>query len=172
MYGNPQDPQHGQAKEPMSTGKKIGISCAGCAGLTIMLALVLGACGAVIGAGEDTAGGPAPAETSAASTEKPEEPAKEEKSKPAKETEPESGGTISDGVHLVGDDIDPGTWRTDGPGPDSLAGMCYWARLSDTSGELDGIIANQNIQGSGVVSVSDSDVALELSGGCEWELTG
>lgn len=59
------------------------------------------------------------------------------------------------GTYVVGEDIQPGTYRAEAsPG-------CYWARLSslDTSD----IIDNNNADGPVVVEVLPSDKALELS---------
>ena len=70
-----------------------------------------------------------------------------------------------DGVYLVGSDIQPGTYRSR-PAADSVTGYCYWARLSNTSGDLDGIIANANPSGPFVVTISRSDKAFEVNG-CE-----
>jgi hypothetical protein len=72
------------------------------------------------------------------------------------------------GVHVVGTDIQPGTYRTDGPGGGQLD-LCYWARLSGLSGEFDDIITNGVPQGPATVEIAGSDAAFETSG-CEWEL--
>lgn len=60
--------------------------------------------------------------------------------------------TVKNGINLVGVDVQPGTYRSDGAN-------CYWARLSGTSGTLDDIIANSN--GPTVVTIDPSDVAFE-----------
>lgn len=67
-----------------------------------------------------------------------------------------------DGIWIVGLDIEPGTYRS------MSGGGCYWARLSDTSG--DGIITN----GSGarqVVTVAATDRAFETAGCGSWSLS-
>lgn len=61
-----------------------------------------------------------------------------------------------DGVFLVGTDIKPGTYRS---GPD---GDCYWARLKNTNGDLDSIIANNN-GGNQVVTIRSTDKAFETA---------
>ena len=43
---------------------------------------------------------------------------------------------FGDGTHIVGADIDPGTYRNDG------ADRCYWERLSGFGGAVGDIIAN------------------------------
>lgn len=75
-----------------------------------------------------------------------------------------SGSIPGDGVFLVGEDIKPGTYRSNADG-----GYCYWARLSGLSGELDDIIANGNPTGPTVVTISSSDEAFETNGCGEWK---
>ncbi|MCX5295838.1 hypothetical protein OG898_04960 [Streptomyces sp. NBC_00193] len=59
------------------------------------------------------------------------------------------------GEYLVGEDIKPGTYKTDGP-----AGSfgCYWERAKDSSGEFDSIIANNNLAGPGRVTLRKGEV--------------
>lgn len=52
---------------------------------------------------------------------------------------PPKVGTFGDGVWIVGDDIAPGTYRTDG----ALSGLCDAKRLSGFSGEPDDVIASE-----------------------------
>lgn len=79
----------------------------------------------------------------------------------------ESG--ITSGTWIVGDDIEPGTYRTQGPASAGAFGSCYYARLSGTSGELDDVIANDNSQGPTTVTISASDEAFETNGCQPWE---
>lgn len=73
-----------------------------------------------------------------------------------------SDNTIDgDGMYEVGKDIKAGTYKTKG-GAD-----CYYAVLKDAKGGLDAIIQNNNISGSGVVSVSKGQY-LQLSRCSEW----
>lgn len=60
--------------------------------------------------------------------------------------------SFSDGTYVVGEDIQPGTYKTTGP----ANGMCYWARLKDTSGSFSSIIANGAPQGPATVTISKS----------------
>jgi hypothetical protein len=90
-----------------------------------------------------------------------------------------SGGTpttgaattvAGDGEYLVGQDMQPGTYRTAGPA-DGSGGDCYWQRSKDSSGSMDSIIANDNLAGSGRVTVSKGEVFK--STGCQnWVKTG
>lgn len=80
------------------------------------------------------------------------------------EAESDSGTTIpGNGTFLVGEDIAPGTYRTDGSG-----NFCYWARLSGLSGEFQDIITNGVPEGSAYVTISASDVAFETSSCGQW----
>ncbi|WP_338758089.1 hypothetical protein V7968_25715 [Nocardia vulneris] len=62
--------------------------------------------------------------------------------------------TFGDGTWQVGRDINPGTYRRTG------SSSCYWARLSNLSGDLDGILANDNTNGPAVVTILPSDVGF------------
>lgn len=55
------------------------------------------------------------------------------------------------GTYIVGVDIAPGTWRNDG------SANCYWARLAGFSGTLDDIIANDNPDGTAIVTIAATD---------------
>lgn len=67
-----------------------------------------------------------------------------------------------DGTYLVGSDIQPGTYRSV-----SNSG-CYWARLSDLSGTLSGIITNNNADGQIVVTIRSGDKAFESTRCSQW----
>ena len=64
--------------------------------------------------------------------------------------------TFGDGIHIVGTDIESGTYRSSPP--DS----CYWARLSGFSGDSDDIIANDNSVAP-VVTIFATDIGFESS---------
>lgn len=83
------------------------------------------------------------------------------KAKPAVVTVP------GDGTYLVGTDIKPGTYKTSGPA-DSVIPNCYWERSSSTSGNMDGILANDNLSGAGVVTVLPSDKVFKTTGCNDW----
>ena len=65
------------------------------------------------------------------------------------------GSTFGDGIQVVGEDIEAGTYRTDG------GESCYWERLSGFGGSFDEIIANDNPTGQVVVTISPSDAAFK-----------
>lgn len=71
-----------------------------------------------------------------------------------------------DGTFLVGEDIEPGTYRT--AGPDGFG--CYWERLGDLSGGIGSIVDNGIAQGSTVVKIASSDAAFRTQGCASWEL--
>ncbi len=83
---------------------------------------------------------------------------------------PAPGDTIAgNGTYLVGDDIQPGTYKTAGPG--SL-GLCYWERGKDSSGGFDSIIANDNLTGQGVVTIKKTDKVFKTQGCQVWTKVG
>jgi hypothetical protein len=63
----------------------------------------------------------------------------------------------------VGTDIQPGIYR--GEAGNDLLDSCYWARLSDLTGNFDALLANDNSIGQFYVEVQDDDYALETQ--CE-----
>jgi len=75
---------------------------------------------------------------------------------------PEIEGLIKEGTHLVGSDIEPGIYV--GLAGEGLFDSCYWARLSNLTGE-DDILANDNSEGLYYIEVLPDDVALETA--CE-----
>ncbi len=73
-----------------------------------------------------------------------------------------------EGVYRVGVDIAPGTYRT--PGPAAGEPLCYWERQSGFGGGFDAIIANENLQGPGVVTIAPTDKGFKTSGCQRWEM--
>lgn len=76
-------------------------------------------------------------------------------------------GSIAEGTFTVGQDIQPGTYKTAGPAG-SFVPNCYWARLKDTTGDFDAIIANNNSQGPTTVTIKASDGAFQTNGCQAW----
>lgn len=74
---------------------------------------------------------------------------------------------ITDGTYVVGSDIPPGMYRTDGQGTGSA---CYWARLSSLN--TGDIIDNGNITGPTTTQIPPTDRAFEITGGCTWSKVG
>jgi hypothetical protein len=71
------------------------------------------------------------------------------------------------GTYAVGTDVVPGTYSSNGPDGSNFTG-CYWARLKDTSGNLESITANNIDQGPSVVTISANDVAFKTQGCSTW----
>ncbi|MEU5434500.1 hypothetical protein AB0G73_14150 [Streptomyces sp. NPDC020719] len=82
-----------------------------------------------------------------------------------------AGEIPGDGTYVVGKDIKPGTYRTNGPEDDAFPN-CYWARLSGTSGEFNEIIANANTAGPTTVTISAADRAFQTTGCQTWKRAG
>ncbi|WP_314412984.1 hypothetical protein [Streptomyces sp. DSM 40484] len=72
------------------------------------------------------------------------------------------------GMHRVGADIAPGTYRSTGNTDD----LCYWERTKDASHSMESIIANDNVSGSAVVTVAAGDAYFKTSGCKDWKKTG
>lgn len=103
---------------------------------------------------------PATTEPTKATTAPPPEPTttkpkpKPTKKKPTKKPGPPTSFD-GDGEYLVGEDIAAGTYKTAGPADDF---GCYWERDKDSSGEFSSIIANDNLNGSGRVTVRKGEI--------------
>jgi len=87
---------------------------------------------------------------------------------PAKPTGPKATSFPGEGMYMVGVDIAPGTYRakSDGSG--------YWARLRNASGELGGIIANDNVLSTTttIVEISSGDAFFDTNGFGQWTKAG
>ncbi|MEV6834898.1 hypothetical protein AB0N17_10330 [Streptomyces sp. NPDC051133] len=70
-----------------------------------------------------------------------------------------------DGEYRVGSDVKPGTYRTTGNTDD----MCYWERAKDAKGEVDSLLANDNVTGTSYVTVKATDKVFKSSGCEDWE---
>ncbi|MGW3458402.1 hypothetical protein ACWDE9_02020 [Streptomyces olivaceoviridis] len=150
-------------------------------GATAFVALMVGV---GIGGGEDSGGtdgsaAPAPAVTvtkTASSGGGKSEPAATvtEKvtvtPKPAEKAGPATS-VEGDGQYLVGEDMRAGTYRTAGPDTSGFVDNCYWARTKDASGEFEAIIANDNLQGQGRVTVNKGEY-FETNGCQKWTKVG
>lgn len=77
-----------------------------------------------------------------------------------------SAGGFSDGTHMIGTDIQPGTYRTDG------GEGCYWERLSGFSGTSADRIANDFSpeKKQSYVTIEATDKAFESKRCGTWEL--
>ncbi|MER6348039.1 hypothetical protein ACWC10_19425 [Streptomyces sp. NPDC001595] len=73
-----------------------------------------------------------------------------------------------EGEYLVGEDIKAGTYKTSGP-EDEWG--CYWERAKDASGEFGSIIANNNLQGPGRVTLNAGEY-FKTNRCQEWKRVG
>ncbi|KUO18950.1 hypothetical protein [Streptomyces dysideae] len=90
---------------------------------------------------------------------------KGEQKKDAAEVTEKKAAFEGDGDFQVGTDIKPGTYRTTG----NSDGLCYWERAKDSSGELDSLLANDNVTGTSYVTVKATDKIFSSSGCGDWE---
>ncbi|WP_411149317.1 hypothetical protein [Streptomyces sp. A30] len=72
------------------------------------------------------------------------------------------------GMFRVGADIAPGTYKSTGNADDS----CYWERDKNAEHSMDSIIANDNVNGTAVVTISSSDGYFKTAGCKDWKKTG
>jgi hypothetical protein len=73
--------------------------------------------------------------------------------------------TVKPGVWLVGNQVAPGTYRT------NASDGCYWERRRHFEGNLNGIIANDFVSGGGsvIVSIAAGDAGFQADDACgEW----
>ncbi|MFJ3086032.1 hypothetical protein [Streptomyces sp. NPDC086838] len=92
------------------------------------------------------------------------------KPKPPKKTKAPGPATSfsGDGEYLVGEDIQAGTYKTSGA--EGSFG-CYWERAKDASGEFGSIIANNNLDGPGRVTLNKGEY-FKTNRCAEWKRTG
>ncbi|GAB3312880.1 hypothetical protein GCM10027451_26210 [Geodermatophilus aquaeductus] len=76
------------------------------------------------------------------------------------------GRIAGSGVHLVGTEVAPGTYRATDPED------CYWERRSGLSGDFDEIIANGIGAGDATVTIRAGDVAFSSERCGSWERIG
>lgn len=90
--------------------------------------------------------------------------------KPPKKTKAPGPATSfsGDGEYLVGEDIQAGTYKT--AGADGSFG-CYWERAKDASGEFGSIIANNNLEGPGRVTLNKGEY-FKTNRCADWKRTG
>jgi hypothetical protein len=70
---------------------------------------------------------------------------------------------FSDGTYQVGTDIQPGPYRTREGSPN-----CYWERLKNFSGGINGILANGGTSAPGIVTIEPTDVGFHSEGCGTW----
>ncbi|AZM89483.1 hypothetical protein [Streptomyces sp. W1SF4] len=87
----------------------------------------------------------------------------------AKPSEPKKDGKKAamrgSGTFQAGSDLQPGTYRTTG----NKGLGCYWERAKDASGEVESIIANDNVTGTSYVTIEAGDKLFKSNGCNDWE---
>lgn len=71
--------------------------------------------------------------------------------------------TFGDGTHIVGKDIQPGTYRTR-----KASSNCYYARLSGLDGTPDEIIANNSTNAPTIITIDATDKGFQSSNCGTW----
>lgn len=79
-------------------------------------------------------------------------------------TKPVPKTSFSDGIYIVGTDIQPGTYKSSG------GSSCYYERLSGFGGTLDEIIANEIARGTAIVTIAASDAGFKSERCGTWSL--
>lgn len=143
----------------------------GCGGLVVLI-FVLAAIGNA-GSGARTPTPAAPVAGAAAPAKPAAGPAPTVTTAPAPTTQaapttppkavPTKPAGLGSGTHLVGTDVQPGTYRSNNAG----AG-CYWARLSGVGGTVGEILANDNASGPAIVTIAPSDKGFTSTRCAPW----
>ncbi|MFI6462500.1 hypothetical protein [Streptomyces sp. NPDC050538] len=71
------------------------------------------------------------------------------------------------GMFKVGADIAPGTYRSTGNTDD----LCYWERAKDAEHDPDSVLANDNVTGTAVVTITAKDAYFKTTGCKDWTKT-
>jgi hypothetical protein len=74
-----------------------------------------------------------------------------------------SFASFGDGTYQVGTDVQPGTYRTRAGSPN-----CYWERLRNFSGGMNGILANGTTSAPSIVTIESTDVGFNSQGCGTW----
>lgn len=81
----------------------------------------------------------------------------------SKSTAQDNNSISGNETFLVGKDIQPGTYRSEGNS------FCYWERASNPTGNFDSIIANENVKGTGTVQILPNDGVFKTRGCNDWK---
>lgn len=94
--------------------------------------------------------------------------------KPVRQRPPEPAARVlapgeigGEGIYGVGGELQPGTYRTDGPSPAAFDN-CYWERSKDLSGLPKSVIASGLVSGPATVTIKPTDRAFKSSGCLDW----
>jgi hypothetical protein len=94
-------------------------------------------------------------------------PAEPPPAQPAPPPPPPAATGVGDGTWLVPSDVKPGTYHVTVPA-DSFG--CYWHRAKNAEGDLDSILANDNVHPGGhvIVTITKADKAFKTEGCGDW----
>lgn len=101
-----------------------------------------------------------PADTPVTVEEDTSEPAATEAQEEVVEEEPEPEAGFGDGTYIVGENLEPGIYRS------TATSLCYWERMSGFGGTLDEIIANGN-EGT-IIEIAASDAGFKTERCGQW----
>jgi hypothetical protein len=71
--------------------------------------------------------------------------------------------SFGDGTYQVGTDIEPGIYRTREGSP-----YCYWERLRNIGGGINGILANGGTNAPGIVTIEPTDAGFQSDSCGTW----
>jgi hypothetical protein len=74
-----------------------------------------------------------------------------------------SFASFGDGTYQVGTDVQPGTYRTRAGSPN-----CYWERLKNFTGGMNGILANGVTSAPAIVTIEPTDAGFNSQGCGTW----
>ena len=123
----------------------------------VVLGLVINA----FGGGDSDTTADAPQDTSpdtSATTEEPEQA--DTPDDPAEDPVPEPEAGFGDGTYIVGENLEPGIYRSTG------TNLCYWERMSGFGGTFEEIIANGN-EGT-IIDIAASDAGFKTERCGQW----
>jgi hypothetical protein len=156
----------------------------GAGGCLTLVVLMVGAVGllAALGGGSGKVAEKPKREHKAAQQEQPqkdEQPQNEEQAQGGKQERQGGGGqkpepqkpepqkpsfaNFGDGTYQVGADLQPGTYRTRMGSPN-----CYWERLRNFSGGMNGILANGGTSAPAIVTIQPTDAGFNSQGCGTW----
>lgn len=127
--------------------------------------VVIGAVSANAGDNGDDGSSGGSGKDSSASAERTAGTGKHDKGSAKAQVAEKKAAFSGDGDFQVGSDVKPGTYRTTG----NSDGMCYWERAKDASGEVDSLLANDNVTGTSYVTVKTGDKLFKSSDCHDWQ---
>lgn len=87
---------------------------------------------------------------------------------PAPATDGLGVGSYGDGMYEVGTEIQPGTYKTDGPTEQFGTKIpCYWAKYKNADGGFEALLSNDLVEGRATLNLKPGGY-IEFTGGCIW----